>query len=290
VDAYILIGGSMFIERANDNARRQIKEEMLLHVFRYKPKFVIGANFGPYTSLKYKDFYTSFFSEFTDVCFRDKESFEIFKSQLHNVRYEADIVFALDYKIEKREPCVTIQNVGFSVMVISRLIDGKDYAVSYYNFILMLAQHYLGNGYNVYFFSFCKENGDESIANDLISKILAANFSAEKLHKIDYDGNIDKFLRVYSAMHITYVTRFHAMVLSLMYKQKVCPIIYSSKMLNVLNDIHFDGVTIPLSNISRCRIDNIYKQINTFVSKDYFLYESAYKQFDGLNNYLENGK
>jgi len=93
VDAILVIGGSMFIE--NDHWR-----EWLLgsyhHIFnsmnRDIPLFFMGCNFGPYTSEEFFQEFEKIFQRSYDICFREKESYELFQ-HLPNVRQGSDVIF-----------------------------------------------------------------------------------------------------------------------------------------------------------------------------------------------------
>lgn len=58
------------------------------------PYFVIGSNYGPASSESYLRECRERFSRCTDVCLRDRRSYELF-SDLSQVRYAPDLVFGL---------------------------------------------------------------------------------------------------------------------------------------------------------------------------------------------------
>ena len=91
-DITVIIGGSLFQEPKNKkNAARKMEK----YWKPINPTFLLGANFGPYYSQKYLDTANTLFSTMDDICFRDRESIELFHKQAH-IRYAPDIVFGMD--------------------------------------------------------------------------------------------------------------------------------------------------------------------------------------------------
>ena len=97
-DAGVYIGGSMFMESQTWKLDYD-KLRYLLNGFNKhsKPYYILGCNFGPYSSKEYEEKYKTLFLKAEDICFRDRYSYEIFK-ELSNVRKRSDIVFQLKPK------------------------------------------------------------------------------------------------------------------------------------------------------------------------------------------------
>jgi colanic acid/amylovoran biosynthesis protein len=112
--------------------------------------------------------------------------------------------------------------------------------------------------------------------------------TGKRIKVILYRGNLEYFITEYMKMEAMIVTRFHAMVLSLMANQFVYPFIYNIKMINVLNDLKYSGSYSFIDNI-----DSIEHIIDGLKSKKYSLplsdvRSSAEKQFSALDNFINN--
>jgi colanic acid/amylovoran biosynthesis protein len=106
-----------------------------------------------------------------------------------------------------------------------------------------------------------------------------------KIKVIKYRGNLNYFISEYMQMESTIVTRFHAMILSLIANQYMYPIIYSDKMLHVLNDLNYTGNYSCIDSIDTS--DKILESLknNNFVLPD-TIKNSAESQFKGLDHYI----
>lgn len=73
-DLIVEIGGSIFQQVAKET----ITSRRLNYLKSNKPIFIIGSNFGPFTTNDYYKAYKEYFSKVNGVVFRDKESFSLF--------------------------------------------------------------------------------------------------------------------------------------------------------------------------------------------------------------------
>src|SRR5690606_16903613 len=99
----------------------------------------------------------------------------------------------------------------------------------------------------------------------------------------NYEGNLDYFLNKYQEMESIYSGRFHAMILSMLFKQNVFPVIYSEKMSNVLNDIQYKGEVIDLFKFQEINIESVYSQITSNyynIDNEKFSSELHFKKLD----------
>lgn len=84
--------------------------------------------------------------------------------------------------------------------------------------------------------------------------------------------------------------RFHAMILAMLFGKPFLPICYNDKMYNYLNDIHFDGVTLGVSNIDFDFeiFDRNRKENKTVDITDQLKYAAnQFKKFDEYVNRFE---
>ena len=237
-DAYVYIGGSIFIEPKNKTLYFNNFNEFIEKCKAYgKPFYYISCNFGPYSSNWYLDYSRKIFEVSKDVCFRDKYSYNLFKD-ISSVRYAPDFIF------NYQAPQGNIIKNSIGISVIDLAIRQTD---EYLNFLTTNISNYLQENKQVYLYSFCEYEGDERTI-DAIMK----NFSGNKnIHAVKYDGNWDKFLELYTKMEYALCTRFHSFVLSSVCKQKIYVVSYSSKIDNVLEDLNFDLPVIHIGDVSR---------------------------------------
>ena len=231
-DAYVYIGGSIFMEGGKVY---NLSEKFFDFVNRCKNKNIpfcyISCNYGPYQTKEYFELSKRNFSICSDICFRDKYSYNLFKD-IDNVRYAPD--FAFNYKIPQNEK---IENsIGITVINLDIRHDLKHIAQEYHKFLINNINYYLKKGYKVYLYSFCKHEQDEIIMEKLMKEFL----NNPKVEEVRYDGDIDKFLNTYSQMEYMICARFHAIILSCLCKQKMFVMSYSKKIDNVINDLELN--------------------------------------------------
>ncbi|MDP4153988.1 MAG: polysaccharide pyruvyl transferase family protein, partial [Bacillota bacterium] len=231
-DACVYIGGSLFMENPSDS-RDEIKLRLETDYFysHNKPYLILSSNFGPFKSGDYVKRYGEIFKKCTDVSFRDKYSYELF-SNISSVRYAPDAVFS--YPL----PSVSKKSGTFGISVIDLRGRGElsakwnDYLKAVCASIVLEANA----GRAVTLFGFCEREGDFDTVNEVILT-LDRNI-AEKVKAVYYTGDMNEFISEYLSMERTVCSRFHAMLLSYMADQPFFPVVYSKKMLNIINDLN----------------------------------------------------
>ena len=250
-DAFVSIGGSIFMQKKIFPVYNSVVFYKTAQK-KYNNTFFLGCNFGPYTDSIFLHNYKDIFAKATDVCFRESNSWELFKD-LGNVRYLPDIVFGLDishYNVPK------IQNsVGLTIIKPKANLSLQAYVEKY----VELIKYYKKVGYEVFLFSFCEAQGDGVIL-DLVMESID---DKSNISRVIYNGDIDDFLAVYGAMEQMYCGRFHSMILSMIFNQKIFPVIYSSKMTNVLEDINYKGTSLDLEEFCNADVEKMFSQINS---------------------------
>lgn len=279
IDGYLIIGGSMFIEVRANHVSLNDKINLLATRLIKKPKFVIGANFGPYASNSYLDLYKLIFNEFDDVCFREGYSNQLFNNA-KNIRYSSDIVFQFEVpKVKKEAKCV-----GFSIIDLSNRPSLEKHKEEYIKVINQLITYYENSGYTIYLFSFCKAEGDEKAIRIILSSL--PDELKTKINIVLYNGKINEFLEKFGKMEIFISTRFHAMILSMLFGQNIYPIIYSNKMRNVLSDINYKGTSLNIDSLSNADINKITNEINNNIIPIESLPKNSENQFLKLDEFL----
>ncbi|QMV69780.1 polysaccharide pyruvyl transferase family protein [Sphingobacterium paramultivorum] len=276
VDGFVSIGGSIFIQIAEDvSLDNEIAYYHLIESkLKDKPKYFIGCNFGPYRSAEYLKEYTGIFERSTDVCFREQFSFDLFKD-LDNVRLAPDVVFGMKMKPNDTRS----STVGFSIVPARGAVSEQGYFSKYAELI----KEYQKKGFEISLFSFCKEEGDENA----IESVIALLESQDNINRVYYKGDIDDFLKHYSEMEYMYCGRFHAMILSMLYNQKLFPVVYSEKMTNVLKDIEYGGEYIDMKKIGELDISRTLKQIELNKYNIDQQKIDAQMQFSALDEFLK---
>lgn len=275
LDGFVSIGGSIFMQIANDVLldTELAYYHLINRLLKDKPKFFIGCNFGPYKTLEYVESYKTIFKQFTDVCFREEYSYNLFK-EITQVRLAPDVVFGMQVPIVEK----ISKSVGFSIVTPRNDVDSDKYITKYAELISTYQQ----KGYRVYLISFCKDEGDEEIINTIISRLDAAlDYTT-----LFYEGKINDFLDVYGQIEYMFCGRFHAMILSMLYNQKIYPIAYSEKMKNVLDDIDYKGDIIEAKKFNDKTIENIFYQIEKNFYDISKIKNEASKQFFELDKFL----
>lgn len=240
-NAFVYIGGSIFIEPQNGSLYYNNFNEFIDKCKQNGvPFYYISCNFGPYSSKNYFDYSRKIFESCTDICFRDKYSYNLF-SDISSVRYAPDFIF--NYKANSTK--VLNDSIGISVIDLSIRKNLNIKNEDYINFLTSNIKNYLNDNKQVYLFSFCEYEGDEKTINSVLER-----FPDEKnIHAVKYDGDLDKFLNLYSQMEYAICTRFHSFVLSSVFKQKIYVVSYSSKIDNVLEDLNLGLPIVKLNSV-----------------------------------------
>ena len=280
-DMYIHIGGSVFME---GGSVYNISDEYNAFIQRCHenniPFVYISSNFGPCYTEKYMNLAIDAYNNCADVCFRDKASYNQFK-EIKSIRYRPDLVFSYKYDNVSK-----IKNsVGISVIDLSIRDKFKEKEDSYCKMLKNNILDYVNSGKSVYLFSFCKHEGDENAINKVYG--LLPKEIQDKVHIIRYLGNLDEFLNIYSSMEYNICARFHALVLSVVFKQKFYVISYSKKTDNVINDLNLCSDSLKLENIN----ENIKINLNDFYYFDEDklnnIAKLAEEQFSATDEYIK---
>ncbi|PID31639.1 hypothetical protein CR983_00065 [Candidatus Saccharibacteria bacterium] len=230
-DLLIYIGGSIFIQNTDERAWKK-------HLRFYRqlklPFYVVGANIGPYHSARFLDEVRETLARAKDVCLRDRASYELVKD-ITNTRLATDIAYVLEKKRYQRKKT----NLAVvSVIDCSERFD-RATAQAYQQNIIALTKKLLDEKYKVVYMSFCKNEGDERAIDDILDMMSSAVRSRIRVHA--YDGNLDESLRLLSSAKVVVGTRFHAIILGMVFGCKVIPLAYSDKTTNILQDIGFSA-------------------------------------------------
>ena len=267
----IRIGGSIFVE--SPTAKK--KPRKLYH----KNEFIIGANFGPYQTEFFAEEGKKFFSKCVDVCFREKFSYDLFK-KLENVRIAPDVLFGYPaYPMQKQG-----NGVGISLISMNERPQLQAYAEEYYATMAKVCDQLIEQGTPVTLFSFCTAEQDM----EAVAEVLAKVHHADRIGVREYSGNIDEMLGWMNKCETIIATRFHAMILGWSMGKKVVPVIYSTKLLNVINDLAYPGFKWNLLGGEIPDVDQIVKACDEALPLENIeeLARESEKQFEGLDSFV----
>lgn len=251
-DAVVMVGGSIFQQRGN-----WYKSYLSRRLTQYftKSTFIIGANFGEYTTDLFIQKYSRYFENCTDVCFRDRQSYNLFNF-LPNVRYSPDIVFSLEKKIvSHKEKIVAISVVNISEQSNRNLLQYKNV---YIENMISIINFFHRQQYSIMLLSFCEYEGDFLIIEEIVKK------TKYKIAVRQYNGQISEFVELLNKSSYIIATRFHAVVLALSYSIPLLPVIYNQKQTNLLNDINYKG---EILNIADNKIIEIEEEMFITIDK-----------------------
>jgi len=271
-DLLVYIGGSLFIE--GNNLQKWQQEKNLYQRCKI-PYYILGSNVGPYKHEKFINILKDIFKNAEDVCFRDKASYGLYEG-LKTTRVASDIAFSLDiskYEIKDEKTAI------FSIINCDNRF-GKNVTDRYDQEIINMTRQLVNKGYKVIYMSFCKYEGDEVAIKRIVNKLDID--LANKVKIFNYDGNLEEALSLIAKCKIMVASRFHAVILGLLFSKKVLPLAYSNKTINILHDLGFNGDVVDINNInkfdgSNFNFDNL--QINN-VDEQIKLSESQFQELD----------
>lgn len=279
-DAAVYIGGSLFMQ--NDRWRKGLKDVSSMRIEK-KPFFLLGANFGPYQDKEFYVKYKELFKSYTDICFREKYSYEMF-SDLDNVRIADDIIFQLKPKVHD----VKYKNILISVIKPSNRKDLVEYDEIYYEKMKDIAIYFIEKGYKVTFMSFCESEGDKE-AIETVMNLIPHTYLPE-ISEYLYRGDVDEALSVIAKSSFVIATRFHSMILGWLYNKPVFPIAYSNKMINVMEDVEFNGAYSELKEIHSLKPDKVFNSIEGNLIDVYNQVNNSKNHFQKIDDYLGKAK
>lgn len=285
--ACVYIGGSVLAETKNGLTTQKTINSFLENCKKNKvPFFYISSNFGPYKTKEFYDECEKTIKMIDGICFRDKYSYEEF-NKYKSVNYAADVVFALDMPKKK-----TIKNsIGISVIdlaLASRSEALQSFDKTYCEMLKRNIINFIDKGKDVYLFSYCEYEGD-LLAIKKVKELLPIDYQ-NKVHVVEYtgkEGNLYDFIKKYSMMEKMICTRFHSLVLSLLFKQDLIVISYSKKLEKLLCDIPQKFKYIEMDK----KLSKLVIDLNWFnhIDEDNLnvLVDSSYNQFSQLDKKLK---
>lgn len=250
--AFLTLGGSLFMEGKNEYLKKSFYKIIYGH-FSKKPKFIIGSNFGPFRTKDYSEFFRKIFSQSADVCFRDSYSYNLF-SDIPTVRIAPDVVF----NVEKQHCERNKKRIGFVPISLEKRSNLLAFAEIYNELFVKLINKFTKSGYEVILYAFCKSEGDE----EAVERIYSLLATKDNVQIKNYESfKIDEFLLDFQENSYMVCSRFHGMILGLLYGINTFPISYSKKISNVLEDLNFTGKFKNIEKLQGYSVDEVFNNI-----------------------------
>ena len=282
-DAYLYVGGSIFME--SEYGTKELKD---FNKFIKKCKeqgksfFYMSCNFGPYKTQEYLDLARETFSLCDGICFRDKKSYDLF-SDINSVMYSPDMAFSFkfDSKIEKEK-----KSIGISVINLEIRENLKHLELIYNDFIKRIIIKFAKRNYKVYLFSFSEFEKDGEAIDNIVNTV--PEQYRDNISKVIFDKDVDDFLKKYSKMEYMVSGRFHSMILSILFGQKIYNLTYSPKQDNVIKELKLFNKYQRIEDLKYETILRKYffKKVNKYKLNK--IIKESEKQFLNLDKWISN--
>ncbi len=281
-DAAVIIGGSIFMQPAkNWNNQVQCNENRLSLSNKL---FVIGANFGPYTDDEFLNKYCRIFSKTEDICFRDSDSAGHFP-EVKSIRWAPDVLFTYPVPQLQTKPQVLISVIDCSWQGRPQLTQLGRYKDIYEEKLVEICTAFYQSGYSICLASFCTPQRDVAAAQRIMQQCLDRGITDIKI--AEYQGNISSITDEIARSKYVIATRFHAMILGLLFGKPTYPIIYDKKQKTVIRDLAFEGEYCTISgieNVSAASVVSGLENYKPFDCQDCKI--EAEKQFLALDKFI----
>ena len=224
--------GSGFME----NSLYDILDYFADYLYFRKNLYLIGCNFGPYYTDGYLKKHKKLFAKAMDVCVRDKYSYNLLK-EAGNVRYAPDIVFSYQLGEDNSVSSKLGRYAVISVVALNKNKDNSENEENYLCFLLQCINYLLAKEMQIVVVGFCKNEGDDRIITQLMNRI--PDHSKIKVYNYP-DITYQKMMGIFKMAELVIASRYHAMIIGMLYRRKIYTLSYSNKIIFVLQDIDPD--------------------------------------------------
>lgn len=286
-DAYVYIGGSIFMEHARGIAPLAFsaseKPEYTVESEALEGNtFVIGANLGPVYSENYWKNIRGTLKGFSHVCLRDWASYSRVRDLSH-VQYAPDVLFL----VERPQVPEKGENVVISLVDIARHTDNADVIDAYYRLMADAVMAFSARNIPVTLLSFCQWEGDEAAIERVKHMLPEEN----TVSTVCYHTDMNEMLEVLSGASFVIGSRFHSTILGISFGKPVFPVSYNCKTEHYLQDLGFSGNCAGLENMTSVTVEDIlYNYDNRILTDCRMHHRYAGNQFAALRQYLEQTK
>lgn len=254
-DLCLLVSGSYFIEWTDDLGYWDYYFHMEKEFYSTAP-CVLDINFGPYKREKYLEFYLN---EMKKACFlsvRDRKTLYLLKES--GAVYAPDMVFLYD---KKRNIPYKYNNEYIVIAVVNNMVATDQYYKKMYE----LEEYAYGKGYNVVLLSMCSSEGDGKTIEILCKK---SQKLEDRIAIFEYGKKkIEEVVGLIAGADLVIAGRYHAMVISWVCNTPVVPICYSTKMINVIQDLAKECRYYTLEKIQEMKAEEVF-EVNLYAMPD----------------------
>lgn len=273
--SYVLLGGSLFIEGSWTEAQIKFRR---YNILISDNRFIIGSNFGPFSSEKFKRNYLQLFNEFNSIVWRDEYSAHLFEKDMLPQIVLPDVVLSLNVPVFKK-----VNNNDYVIVNVMNIAPHGFSEQEIINYQLMLKNYIIKKtreGLAVHLLSVNRVENDQEIAENLKFKF----FSNNNLVKVIEYENLNQIFEEFCNAEAILATRYHAMILSWLYKKPVHVLSYSKKVVNFINTWNKSQ---KFTNIDTNSFELDAAAFNSINSSDLAILKvKASKVFDDFKNEL----
>lgn len=284
-DANVFITGSGFMnsKEERDSLPEKMEEEQCY--YRLHP-YLIGCNFGPFAHEEYLQMYQTLFQNTADLCFRDVYSLNLFP-MVETARMAADIVFSYPAELVESVPPMIAE--PYLLISTANLAKDKDEAGNhmdeYVSMLRRLVKDRNSRKLHTVFLGFSTHQKDD----ETILIILDGVGDSQWNHVFNYPQlTSTQALRLIRDAEAVVATRYHAMVLALLFGKAVCTVCYNEKVRHVLEDIDPGAVYVSLEEMSEMTPTQLESERLFRISEEtrQKLISSSHTQFRELDKIL----
>lgn len=242
-DAYIMIGGDV-IPDGGDYTGSYDRRIKYMSAVKESGGYVAMLGFSLYEkySDKTRGDICKMVSLADDIVVRDQYSYEYLRtiSKASKIRHSTDMAFCMDYI--KTSIVSTKDILGISIR--KKLTSSDDENSIYINNIASLADAYLKErpkGIIRFLGLSYGTSNDKQVAVEIANQMTRK----DNVEFVNYEGQIDIFIKQIEECSGIIATRFHAMIIALIMQKPFIPVPYEVKVNHLLDQLSYEGVRIP---------------------------------------------
>lgn len=242
--------------------------------------FLLGININSLISEKRKQYLNDKFKHYLDVCFDNKNSYQIFQN-LENVRFAKDMVSTLEIS--------EIEDKNFTVITVmfpSKIDKFKLIEAEYFNRLKVIIESFIDRGENIKLLSISDEN-DMSIQK-LLNMI--PNIYHKNINLYFYKGDINKILELLKNSKRIITHSYRVMLIGIILKKIVFPIIIDENIKIKLDDIKFNQNYTFLKNLNNFTVEKIEENKPLLINKILKLIRDGQRNFIELDRFIDEKK
>jgi len=250
-DLYVMIGGSMFQQPPNWKMQ-WVNLYLMVKTFKLfkKATAIIGCNFGPFEGEQYLKAYKSIFRKLDYLSVRDEKSFTILKDNDINLHCYPDMAFSFDLG-----PYIQDHKGQSERWIGVSLMDFGKENLEYENKMAVIINQLLKHAkLKLFSFQYSDEINDLKVIERVLEQV--PNHQ-DAIEVVNYDGNMKQFLQKYHECQSFLTTRFHSLIISLMFNQKIVAINYNPKIENTLKFLNINLELFDLDELDKINIHTL---------------------------------